>query len=130
MMKEYCIMIETLMVRLLSHLPARLYVTDVLHTVWISNDETVLYNDTETITVTVNIISYLLVSYVTHVIHTVESAMMKEYCMYSDMKTLIKTLLRLLTVPSMRFSRARSQHQVPNITLLIQLRLIYANDGI
>ena len=72
--------------------------TDVLHTVWISNDETVLYNDTETITVTVNIISYLLVSYVTHVLHTVGSAMMKEYCMYNDMRTLIKTLLRLLTV--------------------------------
>ena len=69
-----------------------------LHTARISNDETVLYNDTETLIVTVNIISYLLVSYVTHVLHTVGSAMMKEYCMYNDMRTLIKTLLRLLTV--------------------------------
>ena len=56
--------------------------------------------------------------------------MMKEYCMYNDMKTLIKTLLRLLTVLSMRFFQARSQHQVPNITLLPHLHLIYANDGI
>ena len=77
MMKEYCIMIETLMVRLLSHLPGS-YVTDVIHTAWISNDETVPYNDTETIIVRVNILNYLLVSYVTHVLHTVVSAMMKE----------------------------------------------------
>ena len=120
---------ETLMVRLLSHLLGS-YVTDDLHTARISNDETVLYNDTETIIVTVNIISYLLVSYVTHVLHTVGSAMTKEYCMYNDMRTLIKTLLSLLTVLSMRFSRARSQRQVPSITLLIQLHLVYANDGI
>ena len=77
MMKEYCIMIETLMVRLLSHLLGS-YVKDVLHTAWISNDETVLYNDTETIIVRVNILNYLLVSYVTHLLHTVGSAMMKE----------------------------------------------------
>ena len=68
---------ETLMVRLQSHLPGS-YVTDALHTAWISNDETVLYNDTETIIVRVNIINYLLVSYVTHVLHTVGSATMKE----------------------------------------------------
>ena len=77
-----------------------------------------------------NILSYLLVLYVTHVLHTVGSAMMKEYCMYNDMKTLIKTLLRLLTVLSKLFLQARSYHQVPNITLLPHLHLIYANDGI
>ena len=35
-------------------------------------------NDTETIIVRVNILSYLLVSYVTHVLHAVGSAKMKE----------------------------------------------------
>ena len=63
--------------RLQSHLLGS-YVTDDLHTARISNDETVLYNDTETIIVRVNILSYLLVSYVTHVLRTVGSAMMKE----------------------------------------------------
>ena len=52
--------------------------THVLHTAWISNDERVVYNDTETIIVRVNILlSYLLDSYVTQVLHTVGSAMMK-----------------------------------------------------
>ena len=101
----------------------------VLHTARISNDERVLYNDTETLIVRVNILSYLLFSYVTHVLHTVGSVMMKEYCMYNDMKSLIKTRLRLLTVLSMLFLQTRSQHQVPNITLLPHLHLI-ANDGI
>ena len=55
---------EKLIVRLLSHLLGS-YVSHVLHTARISNDETVLYNDTETIIVRVNILSYLLVSYVT-----------------------------------------------------------------
>ena len=65
------------MVRLLSHLLGS-YVTHVLHTARISNDERVLYNDTETIIVRVNILlSYLLDSYVTQVLHTVGSAMMK-----------------------------------------------------
>ena len=58
---------ETLILRLRSHLLGS-YLTDVLHTAWISNDETVLYNDTETIIVRVNILNYLLVSYVTHVL--------------------------------------------------------------
>ena len=56
----------------------RFIMTHVLHTARISNDERVLYNDTETIIVRVNILNYLLVSYVTHVLHTVGSAMMKE----------------------------------------------------
>ena len=68
---------ETLMVRLISHLPGSC-VKHVLHTVRISNDETVPYNDIETIIARVNILSYLLVSYVTHVLPTVGSAMMKE----------------------------------------------------
>ena len=38
---------ETLMVRLQSHLLGS-YETDDLHTAWISNDERVLYNDTDT----------------------------------------------------------------------------------
>ena len=54
---------------LLSHLVGS-YLTDVLHTARISNDERVLYNDTETIIVRVNILRYLLVLYVTHVRHT------------------------------------------------------------
>ena len=52
--------------------------THVLHTARISNDETVLYNDTETIIIRINVLSYLLVSYVTHVLHAVGLAMMKE----------------------------------------------------
>ena len=42
--------------------------THVLHTAWISNDERVLYNDTETLIV--RLLSHLLGSYVTHVLHT------------------------------------------------------------
>ena len=48
------------MVRLLSHLLGS-YVTHVLHTARIRCDERVLYNDTETIIVRVNILNYLLV---------------------------------------------------------------------
>ena len=117
------------MVRLLNHL-LRSYVTHVLHTAWISNDDRVLYNDTETIIVRVNIRSYLLDSDVTHVLHTARISNYESHCMYSDMKTLIKTLLRLLTVLSMLFLQTISQHQVQNITLLPQLHLIYSNDGI
>ena len=67
MMKEYCIMIETPMGRLPSHLLGS-YVTHVLHTARISNDERVLYNDTETLMV--RLLSHLLGSYVTDVLHT------------------------------------------------------------
>ena len=42
--------------------------THVLHTARISNDERVLYNDTETLIV--RLLSHLLGSYVTHVLHT------------------------------------------------------------
>ena len=55
------------MVRLLSHLQGS-YVTHVLHTSRISNDERVLYNDTETLMV--RLLSHLLGSYVTDVPHT------------------------------------------------------------
>ena len=53
------------MVRLLSHLLGS-YVTHVLHTAWISNDERVLYNDTETLMV--RLLSHSLGSFVTHVL--------------------------------------------------------------
>ena len=53
--------------RLLSNLLGS-YVTHVLHTSRISNDERVLYNDTETMTV--RLLSHLLGLYVTHVLHT------------------------------------------------------------
>ena len=51
------------MVRLLRHLLGS-YVTHVLHTTRISNDERVLYNDAETLMV--RIPRHLLGSYVTH----------------------------------------------------------------
>ena len=47
MMKENCIMIETPMGRLPRHLLSS-YVTHVLHTARISNDERELYNDRDT----------------------------------------------------------------------------------
>ena len=52
--------------------------THVLHTARISNDERVLYNDTET--QMGRLLSHLLGSYVTHVLHTARMAMMTEYC--------------------------------------------------
>ena len=108
-----------------------LCLTHVLHTAWISDDDRVLYNDTETKILRVNILlSYLLDSYVTHVLLTARISNDESHCMYNDMKTLIKTLLRLLAVLSMLFLQTSSQHQVPNITLLLQLHLIYSNDGI
>ena len=55
------------MVRLLSHLLGS-HMTHVLHTARISNDETVLYNDTGTLTV--RLLSHLLGSYVRNVLHT------------------------------------------------------------
>ena len=55
------------MVRVISHLLGS-YVTDVLHTARISNDDRVLYNDTETLMV--RLLSHLLGSYVTHVLQT------------------------------------------------------------
>ena len=55
---------------------------------------------------------------------------MKEYCMYNDIKILIKTFLRLLTALSVLFLQTSSHHQVPNITLLSELHLKFANDGI
>ena len=78
----------------------------------------------------VNILSFLLDSYVTHVLHTPRISNDASHCMYNDMKPLIKTLLRLLTVLSMLFVQTSSQHQVPNISLLPQLDLIFSNDGI
>ena len=42
------------------------YMTHVLHTARISNDERVLYNDTETLII--RLLSHLLGSYVTHVL--------------------------------------------------------------
>ena len=53
--------------RLPSHLLGS-YVTDVLHTARIGNDERVLYNDTETLKV--RLLSHLIGSYVTDVLHT------------------------------------------------------------
>ena len=69
MMKEYCIMIksEILRARLLRHLLGS-YVTHVLHTARISNDDRVLYNDTETLMV--RLLSHLMGSYVSHDVHT------------------------------------------------------------
>ena len=73
-------------------------------TTWTSNDDRVLYNDTETMILRFNILlSYLLDSYVTQVLHTARISNDQSHCMYNDMKTLIKTLLRLLTVLSMLF---------------------------
>ena len=58
---------EILRARLLRHLLGS-YVTHVLHTARINNDERVLYNDTETLMGRLQ--SHLLGSYVTHVLHT------------------------------------------------------------
>ena len=76
------------MVRLLSHLLGS-YVTHVLHTAWISNDERVLYNDTETLMV--RLLSHLLGSYVTHVLHTAWISN-DERVLYNDTETLVVRL--------------------------------------
>ena len=55
------------MVRPLSHLLGS-FVTHVLPIVRISNDERLVYNDTETLMV--RLLSHLLGSYMTHVLHT------------------------------------------------------------
>ena len=55
------------MARLLSHLLGS-YVTHALHTARISNDDRVLYNDTETLMV--RVLSHLMGSYVSHDVHT------------------------------------------------------------
>ena len=103
--------------------------TQVLHTAWISNDDRVLYNDTETIIVRVNILLFTIFICDTSPTYC-RISNDESHCMYNDVKTLIKTLLRLLTVLSMLFLQTSSQPQVPNITLLPQLHLTYSKDGI
>ena len=70
------------MVRPQSHLLG-LYVTDDLHTARISNDERVLYNETET--QMGRLPSHLLGSYVTHLLHTARIGN-DERVLYNDKK--------------------------------------------
>ena len=60
--------------------------THVLHTARISNDERVLYNNTETLIV--RLLSHLLGSYVTNVPHTARISN-NETVLYNDTETII-----------------------------------------
>ena len=77
------------MVRLLSNLLGS-NVTHVLHTARISNDERVLYNDTET--QMGRLLSNLLGSYVTHVLRTARISN-DDRVLYNDTETLMVRLL-------------------------------------
>ena len=68
------------MARLLRHLLGS-YVTNVLQIATISNDERVLYNDTETLTV--RLLSHLLGSYETHVLQ-IATISNDERVLYND----------------------------------------------
>ena len=65
----------------------------VLHTARISNDDRVLYNDTETLMV--RLLSHLLGLYVTHVLHTSRISN-DDRVLYNDTGTLMARLLRHL----------------------------------
>ena len=77
------------MVRLISHLLGS-YVTHVIRTARISNDERVLYNDTGTMMV--RLLSYLLGSYVTHMLHTARISN-DERVLYNGTETLMIRLI-------------------------------------
>ena len=86
--------------------------THVLHTARISNDDRVLYNDTEKLMV--RLLSHLLGSYVRHVLHTTRISNDKRV-LYNDMKTLMVRLPKhllgsyvthVLTVIKLRILRA------------------------
>ena len=110
------------MVRLLSHLLGS-YVTHVLHTAWISNDERVLYNDTETLMV--RLLSHLIGSYMAHFLHTAWISN-DERVLYNDIETLMVRQLSYLlgsyvthvrTVFKLRILRAARnslKHQRPH----------------
>ena len=74
------------------------YVTHVLHTARISNDERVPHNDTETLMIRLS--SHLLGLYVTNALHTVRMSN-NERVLYNDMETL-KVRLFLFLLDSLR----------------------------
>ena len=61
----------------------------ILHTAWISNDERVLYNDTETLMV--RLLSHLIGSYMAHFLHTAWISN-DERVLYNDTETLVVRL--------------------------------------